>query len=213
MKRALAFVALAACLAPAAFAGDSRSLDESFAYDPGQRVVLDFAVGHLEVEAYDGRQVKVEIEARCRWAVRRCEDRLADLRVLSRSSSRRLRIEVESPGSWSGSQLEIDAVIRVPRQAPLEIDMGVGELDVDGFENDVHIEMGVGEVAVRMAESAVRRVALDAGIGESRLRGAHARVRERRSLLIGSELSWDQGSGRAEIEVELGIGEISVELG
>ena len=230
--------ALVLALAPASLvAGDRRQIHETFDLAPGQQVALDFPIGSLEVEGWDGSEVKVEVEARCRRDSRRCERRLEELELRSKSSSRRLALEVDADGSWRGTDMELEAVVRVPRRAPRSIDMGIGELraeplgeipdsadrrlaeiDIEDIVlprksgNDVRIEMGIGEVEVRMAEAAVGSVSLDAGIGESRLDGPSARVEERRKLLIGSELSWD-GDGRARIDVELGIGEISVDLG
>ncbi|MDX1501619.1 MAG: hypothetical protein R3325_04585 [Thermoanaerobaculia bacterium] len=213
MKRIVTIAALCVALPAVAFAGGEREIERSFPLEPGQSVMLDFPVGSLTVEGWDGDEVRVELEAECRHRSRRCEERLAELEVRSRSGSRRLEVEVGPGGSWKSSRLELEAVVWVPRRAALEIEMGVGELRVEGFENDVRIDMGIGEVGVRMAEAVVRSVELDAGIGESRLSGVSPRVRERRSLLIGSELSWDEGEGRAQVEVDLGIGEISVSLG
>jgi hypothetical protein len=90
--------------------------------------------------------------------------------------------------------------------------MGVGELEVAGVDDDLSIDLGVGEVDVSVPEARFRSVDLDAGIGEASLRLPEGRYQGRRSFLIGSELDWHEGRGQAALVVDLGVGEVEVRL-
>jgi len=209
----LVLAAAALALAPAvAAAREHRELSESFQYLRGQTVRLDFPVGELEIEASSGDKVEVELRAECRWDNSRCYAALEDVRIVSRSSDRRLSIEIEGDKNWGRGKLELEGTIRVPRQAELDVEFGIGELEIDDFEGDVRVDMGIGDVTVRADASKVRSVDIDAGIGEATLSGVRENVRGRRSLLIGAEVSWDDGSGGSRIVVDLGIGDAKVRL-
>ena len=167
---------------------------------------LDFPVGELRVEATSGESVTVELTARCKWG-RNCEDSLEDVRIESSSSKSRLDVDIDAPRPWGKLKLELKATIQVPRGASLTIDMGIGELRVEGFENDLRIDLGIGEVSVRLPEAAIETLSVDAGIGDASVHGSSHHVSGRRSKLIGSEVYWDDGAGESRVTVEVGIGE------
>ena len=215
MKRSLlvltCLTAIAAAMAGAndAEAARSRDLNKSFALADGQSVRLDFPVGQLRVEATSGDRVIVELTARCKWRDN-CDDALEDIHIHERRTDRRLEVDVDAPRPWGKLKLELKATIKVPRDASLTVDMGIGELRVSGFRNDQWIDLGIGEVSVEVPESVVRSLSVDAGIGDASLHGSDHAVSGRRSKLIGSEVSWDEGEGDSRISVEVGIGEASV---
>jgi hypothetical protein len=90
--------------------------------------------------------------------------------------------------------------------------MGVGSLDVEGMRGEVSLDLGVGQVEVTMPAASVGSVRLDAGVGETSLRLPEGRVDERRSLLIGGEIRWDEGKGGSDVWVDVGVGEVNVRL-
>ena len=90
--------------------------------------------------------------------------------------------------------------------------MGVGELTIEGLEADVSADLGVGELTIRMNPAMVGSVSLDAGVGEAKLYGAGTAVKGRRSMLVGSEVFWDEGPGAARLRADVGVGEATVFL-
>ena len=100
--------------------------------------------------------------------------------------------------------------MQVPQHLALAVDMGIGDLEIEGMRNDVTVDMGIGEATLRMRAEDVGRVALDTGIGETSLRTPEGRRGS--SGLFTSEVDWPGARGEARVRVDLGIGEVDVRL-
>lgn len=187
-----------------------RELAQSFEAAAGQTVRIQIPVAELKVEAVDGQQVSAELTVRCRWALKDCQDALGRLELASLSSPKRLLVELAGVSKWSGSKLDVEGRIRVPRGSPLEVEMDVAELEVSGVEQDLRVDVGVGEVRAWLKADKFGRTFLDVGIGQAELIGAASPPQSRRSLLVGSEVNWSEGSGEARIDIEVGVGEVTV---
>ena len=81
-----------------------------------------------------------------------------------------------------------------------------------GLDSDILADLGVGELTIRTAAALVRSVGLDAGVGEAKLLGAGTFVEGRRSMLVGSEVFWDEGGGDSRVRADVGVGEVTVYL-
>lgn len=198
----------------AAHAGDqAREISRSFKVADGQTLRLDLSVGEFRVEGADVDSVEADLRVECRWGDDDdCARMLDKVELVSRTSGRRLVIELVSDSSWRKSKLEVEGDFRVPRGGALEVDMGVGELTIEGVAADVSADLGVGELSIRVPAASVRSVSLDAGVGEAKLLGAGTSVEGRRSLLVGSEVFWEDGEGEARIRADVGVGEATVYL-
>ena len=214
MRRFVILLVAAAMLAPAAWAGPkAREIKRSFALEAEQAVRLDLSVGEIRVEGADIETIEAELRIECRWGDDDDCDRLLEkVELEARSTARRLIVEIVSDSSWRKTKLEIEGDFRVPRGATLEVDMGVGELDIEGVIGDLSADLGVGELSIRVPAAAVRSVGLDAGVGEAKLLGAGTFVEGRRSMLVGSEVFWDDGEGEARVRADVGVGEATVYL-
>lgn len=209
---ALAAVAIAAGCAAAAAAADRRDLTESHGLEGGQEVRVDFHSGELRIEPGAAGRVAIELSVECRWSSGDCGELLDDVRIDWRPTSRRLVLEVEGIRSWQRPQLEVEALVTVPAAVPLEVEMAAGRLEVESHAADLRVDMAAGEARLRLPKDAVRTIFLDVGVGEATLHGSGTWVSGRRSMLVGSELYWDQGPGEARVDVEMVAGEASVWL-
>jgi len=202
--------ALLIALGAAARADESyREIRESFPFRTGQEIELEFPIGQLRIEPASGSAVEVEIEGRCRWS---SSCGLDKIEVDHRSGDRVLRVRVTADGLGSKTQHELRAVVRVPPRAALDVEMSIGELEIRDLEGDLDAELGIGEVRVYASGPRVRAVYLDAGIGEASLRGSTSRARSSRPMLVGGEVEWTDGEGETTLDVEVGIGEVRVDL-
>lgn len=200
-------------VAAVATAGESRTIEGRASLAVGQEVRIDFPVGELEVVGVAGDEFRITIEGRCKRHSSRCADHLDDIEVDIHESRGVIWVEVAPHSKWRWwNSLEIEAQVQHPRDRPLSIDMGVGELEVEGTLSDLEIDLGVGEVTVDVPVAVVGTVTMDAGIGETELLVPAGWVRDERSFLVGSESSWRDGSGSARINVEVGVGEGVVRL-
>ena len=209
----LAWLALAAFPAAAVAGDDSeRTIRRSFDVRPGQEIRLDLRWGELEIQPTDGNAVEIVFEVECRGSGDRCRRRLAALDVAGETRRDRLEIEVTGLSRWTNAKAKLRMVARVPRQHPLFVDMGAGEVVVEGLGSDLEIDLGAGEIRVRMPEDRVSSVDLSAGVGDTTLRRGDGEVVSNRAHLVGSTVRWSDGSGDARVEVHVGAGEVDVRL-
>ena len=214
MRRWMVLLLAVAALAGAAHAGEkTREITRTIALEGDRILRIDLSVGEFRIEGGDTQEVRIDLRVECRWGDDDDCDRLLDkVDLETRTSERRQYIELVSDSSWRKTKLEIEGDFRVPRTVALEVDMGVGELEIEGVTADVSADLGVGELSIRIPAAAVRSVGLDAGVGEAKLLGAGTHVEGRRSMLVGSEVFWDEGEGEARVRAEVGVGEATVYL-
>ena len=214
MRRYVLLLIATALVAAAAQAGSkTREISRSFTLEADQILRLDLSVGEIRIEGAEIDKVEADLRIECRWGNDEdCERLLEKVDLESRETSRRLILEVVSDSSWRKTKLEIEGDFRVPRGVALEVDMGVGDLTIEGVTADLSADLGVGEVSIRLPAAVVRSVGLDAGVGEAKLLGAGTFVEGRRSMLVGSEVFWDEGEGEARVRADVGVGEATVYL-
>lgn len=212
--RAAALLALLLPAAPALAGGSSEAVARS------ERTLSAAGVSTLSVDAPVGEftftgearsDVEVRLTVRCERPVKAaCRDAARRVAIGSATRGETLQVEVANWPRKRDDGLHVDLVVALPRDLALTADLGVGEVEVSGIDGGVAIDLGVGEVSVRAAESAVRTVSVEVGVGEATLR-AGGRVVEGHGFL-GSDLDWKQGTGRAALKVDCGVGEVDVRL-
>lgn len=212
MSRLIALGIAGLALASGAFAGD-REVEGRALLEAEQEVRIDFPVGDLEIEGVDGDEFTITVSGRCKRHTDRCDEQLEEIRVDIRERRGGLWVEVAPHSKWGWwDKLELEARVRHPADRPLVVDMGVGRLEVRGTASDLELDLGVGEASVDLEVGFVHSVYVDAGIGDTELLVPDGWVDCERSFLIGSEARWRDGPGEARIQVEVGVGEVSVRL-
>jgi hypothetical protein len=147
MRRTITLAVSALLVAGSAAASDRRTVEGTAKLRPGQEVRLEFPVGELEVVGVRGDVARLEVEGRCKRDSGRCDEHLDAIEIDIRERGGRLWIEVAPHSKWRWwDSLQIEARMTYPADRPLVIDMGVGELNVDGLRGDLEIDLGVGEV-------------------------------------------------------------------
>jgi hypothetical protein len=178
---------------------------------PDHRVRLDFPVGELHVKATDGDEVRVELQVRCRRSgTEECQRKSRRLRLEHTNDGGVLRIRVEGYPKFNSRGFSLEALVLVPRHLRMDVDMGVGELEVDGMAGDLDVELGVGDATILAPRGAVKTVNVDVGIGDASLRTNGHRAHSRGWL--GREVRWSEGGGASRIELSVGVGEGDVSL-
>lgn len=211
MKKLVLLVAAALLAAlPAAADEVVRSLDRQVSAADASRVHLDFPVGEVRIEAGAGREVQVHVDLECDSIRKtRCVAAAKGIEILASTGD---RVHVELKG-WpkSGTRgMEANVRVTVPRDLPLAVELGVGEMRISGLESDLSVDLGVGEITVVMPESAVAEVHVDTGVGEANLFAGGNDIEG--SGFIGKELNWTKGRGKAEVSIDCGVGEAEVRL-
>ena len=213
MSRVLVVGLLLGLVSTMAGADERRDLSGRHSVDPGDTVRIDFKIGELRVETAQTDEIDVDLTVRCKgWGSSRCHEEMEELTLEFDSFGKEITVRIAGARKLKSRRLEMDGTITVPESSPLDIDMGIGDLDIHGAAEDVNVDMGIGEVTVWMPSDEVGSVSVDAGIGDASIRGGSTRVKGGRSMLIGAEVKWSDGPGDADVVVDLGIGDASVRL-
>src|SRR5262245_11588993 len=212
MKRTVLLVSLALLWAASAGAEEVvRSFRQQIPAGGTEKISLDFPVGEVTVEAWEGSQVDLDIKLACNHRItNRCAEAAKNVRLVYDTSGDRLRVEVKNWPRFGTKGLHVLARIHVPRGIPLHAELGVGELTINGTTSDLTVGLGVGEVNITLPKEAIGSVDLDTGVGEASLVAAGRHYES--AGLIARELRWDKGTGRAGVTVDCGVGEIDVVL-
>ncbi len=215
MKKTALMLSAALLLAVVPAGADEivRSFKQQIPVGDAGEIALDFPVGEVTVEAWDNPQVNLDVKIACnkKTGRSRCEENAKALRLVYNTSGDRLRVEVKNwPKMSGGKGIHVIANINVPRNLPLWMDLGVGELNVEGVAGDLTVDLGVGEVNMTLPKNAIHSVDLDTGIGEASLRADGHRYES--AGIMARQLTWDKGTGNARVKVDCGVGEIGVSL-
>lgn len=208
---ALALFALA--LSPAAARADVtvRTLTKDLPAGEAHSVGFHAPVGELQVVATDGGSIRIDVALRCEHdGSSRCRNAAEDVRLRTRETGDRVQLDVDDWPKLASHGLSVRARLEVPRGRSVEIDMGVGEVSIDGVDADVEVDVGVGEVSIEIPEATVRSVHLNSGVGEVTLEVGGRTIDG--TGFVGGALSWKEGAGSAHVEVDTGVGEIHVTL-
>jgi hypothetical protein len=211
MKRLLLSIPCLLAVVSSLAAEDFGELSRTFEIEPGQRVRLQLPVADLRLEVADGNQIKAELLVRCRWQ-QPCDEVLSDIDLVSSSTTRRFVVELEGLSRWQSARVGVEGTIVVPRGSDLELDIGVGDVKVHGVERNLEVDLGVGKVKIWPSPTSLKTISLEVNVGEATVLGGDEPAPGRRSFLVGSEVFWDKGPGEARIDVEVGVGEVTLWL-
>lgn len=125
-----------AILATAAVAWAGRPINESRPLDPGGAVEIENIVGSVEVIGWS--EARVEITGTLAAGAEKLE---------IDGSARRLRIRVEEEGRHSRMQ-PTDLVIKLPRQAAVNVETVSADIVVRGVDGSVELESVSGRIEV-----------------------------------------------------------------
>ncbi len=184
-------------------AASTKMITESFDTTGLERLELNISIAELDIEIYEGDTVDVEIllEGERRFFGFSRED-VDDIDLAQDVMGSALYLTIED------RDIEQHWLVRVPAKLALEVELGVGEVSVEGVRNALDMEVGVGEVRVSVFEEAINEIWLDVGVGDAIFRGMNERVDNERSFI--SDGARYFGQGEHNIRIDLGVGEVRV---
>ena len=210
MKVVLTVLAVLALAVPAQ-AREIGSVTGSWPLDGVSLVRVNFPAGRLTIQSGESPQARATLAVRCKTASRGCIERSKRVKLITevKGSTREFRIEPsEWKGGWHGLTLEL--TIELPARIALETAMGAGDLNFYDLEGPLEASLGAGQVEVRAREGVVRSVDASVGVGDVSLR-RHG-VRHSGHGFIARNLHWNDGQGKADVKIHLGVGDVAVRL-
>lgn len=212
--RSFALFTLLALLAVPAAAEMVRNLTDTFPLEGARRLEVGVRAGEIRVTGRKRPDVLVEAEVRCSiLGGERCKEsaRAAELAVEHHDGV----LEVGFAGLPEGDSprgLSVHLLIEAPGALSLTADLGAGEMRVTGLEADLDLNVGVGKVEVLAPAAAVGAVHLATGVGDVDLLVHNRSVAEGGMAFVGRTLRWEEGAGKARLEVDCGVGSVRVSL-
>ena len=198
------------CLATSASAREIRSFDRDFDASGLDQLRLDIPVGEIEIEGTSGDRIEVEVRIECNFRKRSCRDLAEDVDLVANTFGDEITLELDGLAKWRSLGMSFEIQVKAPARMDLEVELGVGRIDILGFKNDITVDQGIGELHVTMAESRVSSVDIDAGLGEANLRYTGGRMAA--SGIFDNDLRWNEGIGAARVRLDLGVGEVELQL-
>lgn len=225
-----------------AHAADTRTLNGDYAVDHASRLELGIPFGEIHMEGTDGSRVRVTVTGKCKsdHDCGKFLDDLR-LESSNRGGTLKVKLEgTNLQETWNHDgddsddddadddrgndrnhanrhrhhgddhDSEIEIVVQVPRSLQVDLNMGAGTVDIEGLRRDLSIDLGAGEVTVKTMERHVGSVDVNMAIGETTIHQG-GRTREY-ARVLGGPVHWREGKGDAGIEVNIGAGEVDVNL-
>lgn len=205
MKKLLCVAAIGLALTTTyAMAKDSRELNHNFAVSGASQLEIDFPVGSLEVENYDGSEVvvTVRIEPKNDKGWFGSEVDLSDIELSHSQSAGSLNLKLDN------DDIQQSWYVKMPKSMAIDVELGVGDIEINDASNSVDIELGVGAVRIDSALDDYKRIELDTGVGDTKIRGLKNDANTSRKV-VSSHSSY-RGNGQYAIDVEVGVGDIKV---
>ena len=205
MKKLLGVAAVSLILTTSqAMAKDSRELNHTFAINNASQLDIDFPVGSLEVQSYDGSEVHVTIRIEPKndkgWFGSEID--LSDIELNHSQRANLLSLKLDN------DDIQQNWLVKMPKSMAIDVELGVGDIEINELSNSVEIELGVGAVRIDSALDDYKRIELESGVGDTKIRGLKNEANTHRKV-VSSQSSY-QGNGQYNIDVEVGVGDIKV---
>lgn len=167
-------------------------------------VVLKNGVGSVYVEQGEGSDLTIHavFEGKRSGIMRRTKD-VSDMDVVINQRNGVLTI------SFSENNVEATWHVSLPAVDKLDVDLGVGLVDVKVGATAVNVDLGVGDAKVEGLLSEAGALSAEVGVGAASIRGAHD-VKAKRAIV--SETTSGRGDGEYPISIDIGVGDAGIRL-
>ncbi|MFT4767861.1 MAG: hypothetical protein ACI8RN_000990 [Glaciecola sp.] len=186
----------------------SQTLDTQI----GSRLTLLLPSGNFVVEQSPDEQLHASVRFFCNADSETCQKNAMEAGIRHTQQGEQSTLSFKPSSAYSSRYADLRFLIRVPEVENLSIEMDAGALKIDSATACINVKAGAGEVSIRAPAASAASVSLDANIGDSSLRTPSGDVYDERKLLVGSEVQWDEGSGRCQLRGKLQAGNLDVEL-
>ena len=231
MKRtAIAALTMIVLTAPV-WAGSPRVLSGAIDASNLETVRLDAGVGDITVVALDTLdEVAIEVTLKPRRggffsSMKKAQREVDEAELRMDVSKGVLRLEIET--DTDDRHFEETWTIELPSRLAMDLDIGVGDVEIrgltgsitidagvgdivaEGVSGDIEIDVGVGDATVRAAAANYGSVSGSGGVGDAKLTVRGNKISS--SGFVGKSAEWS-GDGKHVIEISMGVGDAEVIL-
>ena len=202
-KLALVTTLLAASISTDLYATDEKKITDSLIMNQGQNLEIDFPVGSIELIVVEGNELSIEVDIEGKdegWFSKNRD--VSNVELEKRIRDNRISLEIDE------DNLNQHWVVKVPKFAAIDIEVGVGSVEVEKLENSLDADVGVGSIFIDTARDDFKNIELSTGVGDTSLKGFSGEFDSTRNI-VSSETRYS-GNGQYSIEAEVGVGDIKV---
>lgn len=191
-------------------------------FDSRGTIQIVDSFGSVKVEGWDKEEVELTVTKRTQ---KKYEPK--DLAKAAKDLER-FKITMETVGetsllvinttypSWTPARmfrgktnLQLDYLIKVPRQSSLLIKHGIGEVDVTNVSGDIEATASIGEISLKLPEN--QSYSVDARVRIGDVSSEFGQTTQRQGFIpVGAKLAGDLAAATRRIFLRLGIGDINV---
>ncbi|NMM40388.1 hypothetical protein [Pseudoalteromonas arctica] len=192
-----------ALLSSSAFAHSEHKLEHTFDVSAQQELMINVPVGSLELVTYKGNQVKVSIELKAKNDSWFNDDvALEDITLSHKQNNDKLSLAIDN------DDVQQTWIVSMPTTMAIDLELGVGDIEVNDFANSATIDVGVGAVQISSALDDYQSITLESGVGDTKISGMKNAPKHSRKI-VSSESEY-KGNGQYKINIEVGVGDIKV---
>ena len=232
MKKTAAITFIVVFAALLAQAAGPRTITRNLSAAGIEVLDLDSGIGDVEIRAIEGiDEIHIEIILTPRRgglfsSKRKAEQEVEAASLSTKTKGNRLSMQI-TPQADDDRRFEENWSIEAPAGINLEVNHGVGDLDIRGGIASIEVDSGVGDVFVEVAEG---DITIDLGVGKAVVKAPAAAyasaegaggVGDARLTVLGEKISsggfvghaasWE-GKGKDHIEVSVGVGDAVITL-
>ncbi len=202
-KIAVATLLASSLFSSSVFADSEKRITDSITMKPEQTLSINFPVGSLEVEIVDTNELTIEIDIEAKNDSWFSSDQDVSGVTLDKDiRDKRIKLEIDD------NDLQQEWLIKVPKSAALDLEIGVGSVEISNLINSADIEVGVGSVRIATSTNDFKRIELESGVGDTAIRGMQGDLEQKRNMVSSESIL--RGNGQFSIEAEVGVGDIKV---
>lgn len=209
MKSLLLCLAVSLALASPAGAADIRDIHQVYSLTHARSVRIELPAGDLRVETIPQHKLRVDLTLKCRSWSDNCHERTRNVEIVGGYEGDVFVLKLANVPKSNFNGLSLHGTLQVPRDLALDLALGAGDLDLWGIGSDTDVSLGAGDLTVHLREDDTRSVAMQVGLGDASLHRHGERIEGHGFL--SKTLSWS-GSGRAVVNLHLGVGDVSARL-
>jgi len=199
-----AALSLSVANAAYAYSDNEKVINKDIALNNIVQLVLDAHVGSVKLlpSADNKVHVTVKVSEKDGWGIFNDSPQEAKLMVDNNGTRLKLSLNDDEYGEeW---------IIEIPQLQSISADLGVGEMVVTDLNTNLKLDIGVGEVRVYANASQFSHANAQAGVGAATVKSNVGTVEVDRAM-VSEDVNW-KGNGQYSMDVEVGVGDISIKL-
>jgi hypothetical protein len=208
------FILAATFISAVAFATEGeRTITLQDDVSQAELIKLSVPAGDVEIVGTTGKSITAVVTAVCqRENQENCYQVIKDL-GWSKNLGSVTELGLTPVAITRYERVTIKVKISVPKDKKLEVNLGAGELRIDGTSACLMADVNAGAIKISTKERQLASAELNAKVGDVKLVTATGETLEgSRAMLVGASLDWKKGTGSCHTKAHVLAGEVQLVL-